>query len=43
MALLMDGFQLPQGYRATTRRQFAFYHKSPEIFGTHLIDLGRMT
>ena len=24
--LFMDGVQLPQGYRATTRRQFTFYH-----------------
>ena len=22
----MDGVQLPQGYRATTRTQFTFYH-----------------
>ena len=22
----MDGIQLPQGYRATSRRQFTFYH-----------------
>ena len=25
----MDGAQLRQGYRATTRRQFAFYHYLP--------------
>ena len=25
----MDGVQLPQGYRATTRRQFTFYHQVP--------------
>ena len=24
--LFMDGVQLPQGYRATTSRQFTFYH-----------------
>ena len=24
--LFMDGVQLPQGYRAITRRQFTFYH-----------------
>ena len=24
--LFMDGVQLPQGYRATSRRQFTFYH-----------------
>ena len=29
-------------YRATTRRQFTFDHKSLEISGTHLIDLRRM-
>lgn len=23
----MDGFQLPQGYKATTRIQFSFYHQ----------------
>ena len=34
----MDGVQLPQGYRANTRRQFTFYHYVP----IHLIDLGRM-
>ena len=27
--LFMDGVQLPQGYRATTRRQFTFYHQVP--------------
>ena len=26
---LMDGFQLPQGYTANTRRQFTFYHQVP--------------
>ena len=25
----IDGVQLPQGYRATTRRQFTFYHSVP--------------
>ena len=29
--------------RATLRRQFTFYHKSPEIPGTHFIELGRMS
>ena len=38
----IDGVQLPQGYRATTRRQFTFYHKFPEILGTRLTDLRRM-
>ena len=28
----MDGVQLPQGYRATTRRQFTFYYKFPWNF-----------
>ena len=27
--LFMDGVQLPQDYRATTRRKFTFYHKVP--------------
>ena len=40
--LFMDGVQLPQGYRATTRRQFTFYRKFSKIPGTHLIDLRRM-
>ena len=25
----MDGVQLPQSYRATTKRQFIFYHSVP--------------
>ena len=28
MALFIDGVQLSQGYRATTRRQFTFYHSN---------------
>ena len=36
--LFESGVHLPQGYRATTRRQFKF----PEIPGTHFISLGRM-
>ena len=27
--LFMDGVQLPQGYRGTSRRQFTFYHQVP--------------
>ena len=27
--LFMDGVQLPQGYRATSRREFTFYHQVP--------------
>ena len=27
----MDGVQLPQGYRAITRKQFTFYHYVPGI------------
>ena len=27
--LFMDGVQLSQGYRATRRRQFTFYHSVP--------------
>ena len=26
--LFMDGIQLPQGYRATKRRHFTFYHQA---------------
>ena len=29
--LLMDGVQLSQGYRATTKRQFMFNHSIPKI------------
>ena len=36
----MDGVQLPQGYRADM--SLLFNTKSPQIPGTHLIDLGRM-
>ena len=36
--LFMDGVQLSQGYRATARRQFAFYHSSLGVSGTHLIN-----
>ena len=38
----MDRVQLPQGYRNTKRRQFTFYHKSPEIPSNHLSELRRM-
>ena len=38
----MEEVQLFQGYRATTSRQFTFYHIVPRSPGTHLIDLGRM-
>ena len=31
--LFMDGIQLSQGYRATTRRQFPFYHSVPRFPG----------
>ena len=41
-APFMDGVQLPQGYRATSRRQFTFYHEVPETPCAHFIDLGRM-
>ena len=30
MATFMDGVQLPQGYRATTRRKFTFYNLSSQ-------------
>ena len=39
--LFMDGFNCLKA-RATSRRQFTFYTKFPEIPGTHFIDLGRM-
>ena len=29
-------------YRATTRTEFTFYHKSPGVPGTHFIDIRRM-
>ena len=38
--LFVDGVQLSQGYRATTRRQFIFHYSG--LPGTHLIDLGKM-
>ena len=38
----MDGVQLPQGYKATTRRPFTFYHYVPWDPWTNLIDLKRM-
>ena len=38
----MDGAQLSQGCWATTRRQFIFTTKSPEIPGTNLIDFRSM-
>ena len=28
-SFFMDGVRLPQGYRATSRRQFTFYHQVP--------------
>ena len=38
----MDGVQLPQSYKATMRRQFAFFiTKFQEIPGTQ-INLGKM-
>ena len=35
----MDGVQLSQGYRASTRRQLTFTTKSTGVTGTHLIEL----
>ena len=43
--LFMDGAKLPEDYRATTRRQFPFYHSVPRFPGvldTQLIALRRM-
>ena len=34
----MDGVQLPQGYRASMRKQFTFYCEVLRIPGTHLIE-----
>ena len=34
----MDGVQLSQGCRTTRKRQFTFYHWSPEVLGSHLIN-----
>ena len=39
---LMNGVQLPQGYRATRENSLRFTNKSPGGPGIHLIDLGRM-
>ena len=33
---------MSQGYRATTTRQFTFYHSFSGVPGTQLIDLRRM-
>ena len=40
----LDGVHLPQGYKATTRRQLTIYHSIhlPGVPGTQLIELGRM-
>ena len=41
----MDGVQLSQDYRATTRRQFPFYHsvsRFPGVLGAQLVTLGWM-
>ena len=40
--LFIDGLQLAQGYRRTTRRQFTFYFRSPRLPGTYLVNFGRM-
>ena len=37
----MDGVQLSQGYRGTTKRSLLFNTRSPVHPGTHLVDLGR--
>ena len=39
----MDRVQLTQGYTATVRGSLNFTTKSPEIPGTYLIDVRRMT
>ena len=40
--LFMGGVQMSQSCRGTAKRNFTFYHESPGVPGTHLIDLGRM-
>ena len=40
--LFMDRVQLPKVYRATTRRQFTFYHSVPKNSWYPLINLGRV-
>ena len=40
--LFMDGVQLTQGYKATTRRPFIFTTTFPKIPDTHLTDLEMM-
>ena len=42
MAPFMDGIQLPQGYRTTTRRHLLFTNKWPGLSGTHLMNFHRM-
>ena len=38
----MDKVQLPQGCRATGGDSLLLTNKSPDIIGTHLIELRRM-
>ena len=38
----MDGIQLSQDCRATMRRLFTFLPLSSGVFGTHLIEIGKM-
>ena len=42
MASFHGGVPLPQGYRATTTKQFTFYHSFSGVPETQLIDLRRM-
>ena len=42
MAYFHGGVPMSQGYRATTTRQFTFYHSFSGVPGIQLIDLRRM-
>ena len=37
-SFFMDMIQMPEGCRATTRKQFTFDHLVPGVFGIHLKD-----
>ena len=41
-SFFVDGVHLCQVYKAITRRQFTFCHKSQGVPDTQFIDLGRM-
>ena len=41
MAPFMEGVQMPQGYRASTRSLFTFYHRESSTLTTRLYVRGR--